>query len=195
MSVSYDEGISGEAIEGTVAEINALALSGNLEEGAVYKAADVSWVVAGGTACFYAKALSVDTISESGHYVSPTLNPNNAWEGILDWSQNQIEHLYDSVNDNDVKGASVLQNFPFGVSVVTNNQINEGSFVYTGGSFSNNESNDADLVINGGNVLRNNFGQDSSVTINNGDFRENTVEGDATVNIDTTVDVDNNYFG
>ncbi len=169
--------------EGTCAQIESWANNGTLDPGCIYKATDVSWIIAGGTACFYAHALDESTISEHGYYVSPILNPVYGWDSVIDWNAHQIEEIYDSVNDNRVKGSGVVRTFPFGNANVQNNDISEGTFTYTGGVFDNNTAEDADFNITGGNVQSSTFAAESNLTISGGSVDNIEMETNANLNI------------
>jgi len=150
----------------TRANILALRNSGGLTEGCLYIAIDVTHILAGGTAEFGAYATASGSLSDSGIYTSPVLNPNEGWHAVMDWDNGAIEYVFDSVNNNEVSSAISTANFPFGVSTVNENIVKQGGrLIYSGGSFIRNViDTQASVTIIGGSNTENTFSQESAYT-------------------------------
>ena len=186
-----------------------IALAGSYEKDCHYVLTDYTRGTVGATS-IELHAVDADTLSNSVSV--KTTHDNMAWEGVYDIHANRMQALFDNEN-NQVKGPTAVDAFPWGVASVTQNTVNNGLLTYTagtvqlntiesgsdikvnGGTFSyNSVENDAQITINGGNVQRNSIGHQSNLTVDAGDFLENRVSSDAIVNVNTTGDVDNNEF-
>lgn len=166
-----------------------------------------------GPALIMLHATDADTLSMDVSV--QTQHDDMAWHGTYDIGPDRFRYLTDNVR-NHVTGQGTIEDFPWGVSGVVDNVVQNADITYTSGTFSGNHiANDAVVIINGnqfvdnhidneanvnytsttGVFLRNTVSHDANVTISGGDFIENIVATDATVNSSTTGDVDNNEFG
>lgn len=163
-----------------------------------------------GAASILLHAVDDNTLSMTA--IVKTTFDNIAWDSRYDIDSNRITYLSDNRN-NEVTHQDSVDNFPWGVTSVSDNRVYDGRLNYTGGtvtdntilqgavvtvsagSFVDNMINPEANVVSSGNTQRNTFANESNSTINSGDFRENQVHSDATVISSTTGDVDNNVFG
>lgn len=121
---------------------------------------------------------------------------NSAWECDYDIDTNRITAMRDN-RDNEVRGQNIVDTFPWGMTAVNRNTVNNAATLnYTAGNFNDNVI-DSGAVINAtsGNFERNKIGQLANVTIDGTDFRNNIVENDATINSTSTGDIEQNTFG
>jgi hypothetical protein len=167
----------------TRTQIVTLASTNALQPGCRYIANDITWITAGGTATFSFIAVDTNTLVDIGEYESPILNPNNAWEAVIDWQSGSIVKVYDSVNFNLVVGAGATQNYRFGNALVTNNTVLNTTIAFSGTpTFRDNLlSGGGSITISGGTVINNTFQKALTVQISAGTFQNNLVTTNAQV--------------
>lgn len=134
--------------------------SGSLVPGCPYTANNITWVSAGGIGDFTAVATSIDSLSSTGYYESPTLNPGEPWEAEMDWDTGRVHFLKDATTrENTVWGDTEVQTFPWSTPTVTRTTVVHSVFSYSGGTVDN-------VVIEGNSNVRITTGtlRDSSFT-------------------------------
>lgn len=186
-------GLACEKIVTTRTALIALRNAGTLELCNVY-CFPITQVDGGGE--IHLRPLDVDVLPSNVHWEHPTLTNGTAWPAYYDIDANELQMLHDPVLNNTVFEEADIAAFPWGVTTVTHNHVENARLNYTAGTFTDNNLRAGAVVnMNGGsNIARNYFGENAIVTIDSGDFRENRVENGAIVSSSTTGDVDSNTF-
>lgn len=177
----------------TRAALRALRTSGGLLKDCHYVITDYNRGTVG-AATILLHAVDANTLGMDANV--KTVYDTLAWDGRYDIDTNRITELNDNLG-NEVSGQELVDTFPWGVTTVSDNIVDEGAvFNYTAGNFIDNRiESGANVTATAGNTQRNTFRAASNTVVSAGDFLENEVHSDATVNSSTTGDVDNNVFG